>query len=349
LENLTEKVTKIADEMSLTLLRIRTKGEATAFKSFKAAVLTMWNKSKIEETVQRLERIREEIQFHIIVSMMEKVDSIELRTDATLQSLDTSTRVIVESILQGNTDLATIVGAQTFESIKREDAREAAAIKRHDEVTAKIDRIPLLLGSNMAAAQPLDDGEVFRRIQNSLDFPKNMDRYDIIKPAHQKTFDWILQDSSGVQQPWPNLDEWLRTTKTDVYWVSGKAGSGKSTLMKYLRKDVRLKQALVAWAGDIPLIITSFYFWNPGDSIQKSQEGLFRTLILQVLEEMPALGRVLFPERYKQGNNWTEFPTFHQLRRAFERLTTQSSIPVKIALIVDGLDEFEPTNAVRSP
>jgi hypothetical protein len=347
LENLTEQITTIADELSLTLLRVRTKSRATAFESFKAAVLTMWNKSKVEETVQRLQTIREEIQFHIIVSMREKVDSLELRTDATLQSLDNSTRVIVESILQGNTNLATIVDAQTFESIKREHAREAAAIKRHDEMTAKIDRLPLLVGSDMLSTQPLDTVQVLRRIKNCLDFPQNMDRYDLIKPAHQKTFTWIFQEASRVQQPWANLGTWLHTTKSGVYWVSGKAGSGKSTLMKYLTKDVRLKRALQSWAGDIPLIVMSFYFWNPGHAMQKSQEGLFRTLLLQVLEAMPDLGPVLFPERYEASSNWAEFPTFHQLRRAFEQLTTQSRIPVKIALVIDGLDEFEPTDAVR--
>jgi hypothetical protein len=112
--------------------------------------------------------------------------------------------------------------------------------------------------------------------------------------------------------------------------------------MKFLMGDHRLRHALTMWAGDTPLMVTSFYFWNPGDAIQKSQEGLFRTIIIQALEKCLELGPILFPERYRPGATWMEFPTFHQLRRAFEKLTTQSDIPLKIALVIDGLDEFEP-------
>ncbi|KAF2005793.1 hypothetical protein P154DRAFT_559504 [Amniculicola lignicola CBS 123094] len=286
LENLTVEISKIADELTLILLRVRLKGDATAFKSFRQAVLTMWNKSKIEETVQRLESIRGEVQFRILVSMMEKVNKETVLADPALQSLGDATRVIVESILQNKSDVAAIVAAQTFESIQREDAREAAAIRRHDEVIAKIDHLPCVAGSNI---------------------------------------------SSGYA--------------VGVYWISGKAGSGKSTLMKFIVQDARFMEALSSWAGDVPLIVTSFYFWNPGDAIQKSQEGLLRTIILEALRANPALGSILFPDRYEPGASWIAFPTFHQLRRAFTRLTNQSEIPLKIAFIVDGLDEFEPTDA----
>ncbi|ORY15849.1 hypothetical protein BCR34DRAFT_598123 [Clohesyomyces aquaticus] len=199
---------------------------------------------------------------------MEKVDENELRMDTALPSLDKGTQAIVQAILQGNTDLSATIAAQTFESIKREDAREAAAIRRHDEVIARIDRLPYAVGTNIAAAKP------------------KMDRHDIIKPAHRKTFDWVFQRPEMAHVPWPNLDEWLRTM-TRVCWISGKAGSGKFTLMKYLIQDLRLRQALESWADTFP----------------------------------------------------------RALRYAFTTLTTQSEIPVKITIIIDGLDEFEPTSA----
>lgn len=54
---------------------------------------------------------------------------------------------------------------------------------------------------------------------------------------------------------------------------------------------------------------------------------------------------MLFPEQYVYGAVWDEFPTFHQLRRAFGRFTSHVADPAvstRFAFIVDGLDEFEP-------
>ncbi|KAF2029551.1 hypothetical protein EK21DRAFT_112759 [Setomelanomma holmii] len=317
LENLASQVAKIVDELTTVLLRFRVKGNATVFKSFKHAVLTMWNKSTIEETVKRLESIREEVQFRILVSMMEKVAKNELLMDTAFQSLDKGTQAIVQCILQGGTDLAAMIAAQMFESARREDAREAAAIRRHDELLARVVRLPYAFGPDISAGKP------------------QVDRYENVKSAHSKTFDWILQPPKKANVPWDNLDEWLRT-KTGVYWISGKAGSGKSTLMKYLVNDARFRQALKSWAGDTPLLITSFYFWNPGNSMQKSQEGLFRTIIHQILNGEPALGPVLFPGNTSRAQaGWIILPSTNFVAR----------VPLKIALIIDGLDEFEPTDA----
>ncbi|KAF2727130.1 hypothetical protein EJ04DRAFT_582254 [Polyplosphaeria fusca] len=344
LENLALEVGKIVDELTLVLLRSRRQGKSTVFKSIKQAILTTWNKSKIEETVERLQNIRDEVQFHILVSMVEKVDANALMMDAALQSLDKSTQYVVESILQGKSDLAAVVSAQTQESIRREDAREAAAIRRHDDIVSGIGNLQHTLSSVKAAIRPVKKSKILRGIKNLLYFPQIEDRYEIIKPAHQKTFEWAFQAPATTQASWASLQEWL-SMGAGVYWVSGKAGSGKSTLMKFLMRDKRLHQELLAWAGKTPLVVASFYFWNPGTTIQKSQEGLFRTIILESLKQMPGLGQVLFPERYVPGASWNEPPTFQQLRRAFITLTTQTHVRLKIALIVDGLDEFEPTDA----
>jgi len=115
--------------------------------------------------------------------------------------------------------------------------------------------------------------------------------------------------------------------------------------MKYLVQDPRFKQALQEWAGDDNLVIATFYFWRSGAPIQRTQTGLLQSLLWQVLKQQPTMGSLLFPEQYVYGAVWTEFPTFHQLRRAFSRFTNHITgsavVPIKVAFIVDGLDEFE--------
>ena len=71
------------------------------------------------------------------------------------------------------------------------------------------------------------------RILESLRFPTMLKREVSIKEAHPTTFECLFEDNQkaadrGVKT---TILDWLRTG-TGVYYVSGKAGSGKSTLMK---------------------------------------------------------------------------------------------------------------------
>lgn len=174
------------------------------FKSFRQAIVTMWNKNKIDETIQRMDSIREEVQFHLIISMVDKVDRVEVTAHASLhaQSLDNTTKSIFKSILQGNMDLAAILAVQTSKSFEREDAREAAAVERHNDISARIDHLTQHSGLNLGppdAAKQQSEKTVLRRIKNYLEFARQDDRYDIIKTAHKATFEWVFQGSHETQ------------------------------------------------------------------------------------------------------------------------------------------------------
>ncbi|KAJ6003064.1 hypothetical protein N7451_005611 [Penicillium sp. IBT 35674x] len=62
---------------------------------------------------------------------------------------------------------------------------------------------------------------------------------------------------------------WLNSGR-HIFHISGKAGSGKSTLMKFLVKSSRVKKELESWAGGRPLIFAQFFFWNAGDETQRN-------------------------------------------------------------------------------
>ena len=116
----------------------------------------------------------------------------------------------------------------------------------------------------------------------SLSFPVMTDREDGIAEAELTTFGWIFEKPRSEKRPWSSFQEWLSSGES-LYWVSGKAGSGKSTLMKHLFNHGRCREALTAWAGDTPLVIASFFFWYSGSGLQKSQIGLLRALLYQCL------------------------------------------------------------------
>jgi ABC-type transport system involved in cytochrome bd biosynthesis fused ATPase/permease subunit len=106
---------------------------------------------------------------------------------------------------------------------------------------------------------------VLHRITNSLHFQRQNNRSEDKVEAHKQIFGWALQAGDPITPnqrlppSWPNLHEWLRTGE-GIYRISGKAGSGKSTLMKFLHEDPQLQEALELWVDDLRLLIVSFYF-----------------------------------------------------------------------------------------
>ena len=173
---------------------------------------------------------------------------------------------------------------------------------------------------------------------NSLHFDYMAQRQATVEPAHEQTFGWVLDPSLPVK-----FDDWLRF-QDGIYWINGKAGSGKSTLMKFLLNHVSTGESLRSWAGPKRLITASFFFWNAGTSLQKSQEGLFRFLLYEILSQCPELIRTVcsskarnfrpFGEEYK---SWT----WQELWHAIAQFKDQGGAKARFCFFIDGLDEYD--------
>jgi hypothetical protein len=214
------------------------------------------------------------------------------------------------------------------------------------EVTAEVEMFAV---SQIAEQQVRTS--VNRKIIRSLSYYGMTNRYEDLVEAHPTTFEWAFHDPTEEQLPWDNLSEWYKTGQ-GVYWVSGKAGSGKSTFMKHVFDSPRTEEYLRTWAGDDILSIATFYFWNSGTREQKSQTGFLRALLFQVLCQYQELVPIVFPKvwagcysRSLAAELDTEEPEYRwsqkQLIDSLFILKNQTSIPIKICFLVDGLDEFD--------
>lgn len=127
-----------------------------------------------------------------------------------------------------------------------------------------------------------------------------------------------------------------------IFHISGKAGSGKSTLMKFLARSSRVKKELESWAGGRPLIFVRFFFWNSGDKVQMSLEGLYRSLLFETCRQIPNIIPQLFPEFWQSSNSGLAPIGFDEVKEAFNRLIQEaSSSKSYFCFFIDGLDEFE--------
>ena len=136
----------------------------------------------------------------------------------------------------------------------------------------------------IAIGRPLEEkSRKYIHILESLQYKRMTARRENIVEAHAKTFEWIYDESPLSQhgELQHHFLQWLKNGN-GVFWVTGKAGSGKSTLMKYITEHPKTRQALSQWASNQHLITAGFYFWHAGTAMQKSQIGLFRSLLYEI-------------------------------------------------------------------
>ena len=184
--------------------------------------------------------------------------------------------------------------------------------------------------------------EAYRRLHERLYFPAMHDRDQGIDKAHKQTFEWIFDKTGNELRPWHHFIDWLEKGH-GTYWISGKAGSGKSTLMNFICHDPRTDAALRIWSGIDEIFMPSFFFWSPGSQLQKSLAGLLRSLIYQIMERfpdmMPELAKSMGPSQHElhQLPTWTE----QRLRATLQRLLSVGLEKHHVCIFIDGLDEFQ--------
>ncbi|UKZ74671.1 hypothetical protein TrVFT333_002341 [Trichoderma virens FT-333] len=175
--------------------------------------------------------------------------------------------------------------------------------------------------------QTLNDEEK-RALLDSLRFAQIDARHITIKNAHARTCKWLLQTSEYL--------DWLNPNKLSEHlgflWIKGKPGTGKSTLMKFALANARKKIK--------DMIIISFFFNARGDDLENSTIGMYRSILLQLLERLPerqdifdSLGLTIRKDGYHQ---WS----VESLKVLFEQVV-QGLGKSCLLCFIDALDECE--------
>ncbi|KAF4446401.1 Vegetative incompatibility HET-E-1 [Fusarium albosuccineum] len=199
--------------------------------------------------------------------LLDVIAKVYIETDATLQTGSLRTSV---KLLASTSHHRTLVSPK----LRSED------FKNLSETFESLDQATALANSSHAFIK-------------SLHFSKIDARWGEIPTAHAKTFGWVFRDDArGGNMSKPiGFTQWLRNGN-GIYWIRGKPGSGKSTLMKFICNTglVKTKACLRAWAGnDCELVTPKYFFWFAGTRLQKSKVGLFRSLLFEILRAVPEL------------------------------------------------------------
>lgn len=104
---------------------------------------------------------------------------------------------------------------------------------------------------------PGPEGEICRW----LNFRQMSWTYESVDDAYHKTYEWMFEPPKNYKK-WSSFDAYLRAeAKQEPYFINRKAGSGKSTLMKFLLQNRRTKEHLKHWAGSSGELLTLHYFF----------------------------------------------------------------------------------------
>lgn len=189
-----------------------------------------------------------------------------------------------------------------------------------------------------------------RKILNHIAVDRLTARFDEVENAHMRTFSWLLdakgaQPSETVKENYArrNLIDWL-LHGNGIFHISGKPGSGKSTLVKLLCETPETAKYLKVWAGDKSLVLANFFFSASGTKAQRSMNGLMRSLIHATLLQTPDLTQKLFPTQWSLAKgNKSIHVSDRDIEVAFDCLTNTDhcSGRHKFAFFIDGLDEYE--------
>ncbi|RSL48492.1 hypothetical protein CEP53_009511 [Fusarium sp. AF-6] len=311
LVRLCQECQDIATEIRAALRSLQAKGTSKldhAKASVVVALKATWSRDKLEKLEQRLQQIRSEMMMAMLVAPWEK-----------------------ERLQGGSSDQG---------------------------LTAQIDQISKAIDRNNSEFQ-ITSGDstlnqnIQRQIIQSLHFSSIVAREKAISKPYETTYRWIFRNDHNSGQGSPSnrrqsFAQWLEDSSSKVYWITGKAGSGKSTLMNFIVHHSLTKQHLQAWAEPLPLVRAYFYFWEAGqNSLQKSRQGLMQTILWQCLKERPEMIARVTPRRWTvhQVLRGLETPgppwTWDELRTAFSIFASENGKSFRLALFLDGLDEFE--------
>jgi hypothetical protein len=174
----------------------------------------------------------------------------------------------------------------------------------------------------------------------SLNVEETGHRLEEVQAQFTSTFEWIISNKELEYKAW--LQD-----RRGLYWISGKPGSGKSTLMKFIRQHPRTLKYFSEAEPSAEHILIDFFFHDRGSPIQKSLEGLlYRSLHLILKAPLDERNREIlvgmilpsFASRpLQKRTTWTT----QQLRQAFEAILAQDKFELRLLLFFDALDEFD--------
>ncbi|OIW32324.1 hypothetical protein CONLIGDRAFT_266506 [Coniochaeta ligniaria NRRL 30616] len=168
------------------------------------------------------------------------------------------------------------------------------------------------------------------------------ERRNNMSESHEESFQRIFEpDEYGRAS---GFVEWLESPDEPLFWIRGKPGSGKSTLMKFLPQDERtwrnLNTVHSSW-----LLISHFFWMAAQQPMERNIKGLLCSLLYQLLRNTPHrllqslhLPRLSDIRSKNSHSDWSVKDLKTVLSPAFKNNTSS------VLIVLDSPDECDPSD-----
>ncbi|KAI1348803.1 hypothetical protein F5Y01DRAFT_206322 [Xylaria sp. FL0043] len=230
---------------------------------------------------------------------------------------------------------------ENWGTISGDHRRIAKYFKATDEGFVKVSSVLKGWIDEALLTVAAEDKHLYEECLRSLNEPEARIRLGEVSQAsrvNKGSFEWLFTDRVAYS-------EWLADdgyAYDPIFWITGKPGSGKSTLMRFALEDPRSESLLPPSIGH-PM---AYFFHLRGKSlVQKSLQGMIQELLYQILEQFPGFFVSLKPVYERavlktgSGVKWG----LEDLIEGFRLITDLSDLSIRdrprVFLFIDALDE----------
>ncbi|KAK1754472.1 hypothetical protein QBC47DRAFT_218483 [Echria macrotheca] len=349
LDKIIKKCQDVADELLALLSELKATGRHKLTESLLITVKAIRKEKKVRQLHQKLVSTQSELALCLVSLVYDNHFEMKLSVDRLWKTTTQEASENLERSKRNDTQQSNMVSAldhllEKSKSLKLHCSDSLAQLTRQLEGQLRKSQAIQETVHDMhdTIIRLSEEAQVRRsqlRVLESLMDSTLKIRESSICSSHARTYEWMLTPRDANIYQNVQFLEWLRD-ETGVFWVAGKPGSGKSTLMKFVPSDSRTRTALEQWADEKRLIIGRHFFWMAGYDLQRSQDGLLRSLLYTVLSECPNLMPTVVPEQWgasvNKPMNWTRNELLDSLRRICATPVTDA----KFCFFIDALDEY---------
>lgn len=169
--------------------------------------------------------------------------------------------------------------------------------------------------------------------KKALFYPHMFDRQNAIHPPMPHTCQWLYSHQTFAS--WCQRSD--VHTNHGMLWIKGLPGSGKSTVMKEIEGFTKA----TAQNGQI---IATFFFNARGAELDHTPRGMFRSILLQLLEKSQIFQSVMVDHfkcqtSYNHSALWD--PALEELLQLVRRCVIETSYTSRVTIFLDALDECD--------
>ncbi|KAH8679412.1 hypothetical protein BGZ61DRAFT_457144 [Ilyonectria robusta] len=339
--------------------------KGTLYKAAWATFRSSKHRKNIERLQKPLEGYRRVMETQLMLQLCTSSDAIELKQGQEFRNLSDDVQALVSQIAIGHTkieDLVNIEHSATRDLVIREAERTRgevntemralgarAATDSQREGLLKSLKVDVM---NQRYNDVMDSNRsTFERVFLSFDHMSHQDDpddgqsldVDAVDESDSSSYTESdrSQDSEDVtteiDEKWCGFISWLQSDKDKIFWIRGKPGSGKSTLMKFMIDNDNTKRLLDRWRPGTKIL--SHFFWKIGSQPQNSIKGLLCSLTYCILsgcnrkvdQVLDRFDNALSKDSY---HDWSSA----ELEKILFSLLEEDDYPV--CIFIDGLDEI---------